>query len=174
MRPLIRAVCQAGGKSVTLASECKGTTLAVELFKRGCPPLQSRRNAQPQGKGSYVLDLSWHAIDRDVWPLGSWNKALGEKKAPAALQGQRQGQRAGQPCYLADLQVPGDHRASNRADFLATELLPRGCFLDFEDHEVRTAIGHWDANNTIFRCAVVCPLCRFRPCNRRTAGCGAS
>ena len=26
----------------------------------------------------FKLDLSWHGIDRDLWPLSSWNKSLGE------------------------------------------------------------------------------------------------
>ena len=65
--------------TASTATDCKGTRLAVELFGRARPPLQSRCNARPQGKGSYTLGLSWHAIDRDLWPLGSWNKALGER-----------------------------------------------------------------------------------------------
>ena len=79
MRPL-RAVCQdVPMGDAKVATDCKGTKLAVELFGRARPPLQSRCNAHPQGKESYKLDLSWHAIDRDLWPLGAWNKALGEK-----------------------------------------------------------------------------------------------
>ena len=79
LRPL-RAVCQDDPMSDAMtATDCKGTSYAVELFGRARPPLQSRANARPQGKGSYKLDLSWHAIDRDLWPLGSWNKALGER-----------------------------------------------------------------------------------------------
>ena len=54
-----------------------------------------------------------------------------------------------------------------RPDFLATEILPRGCYIDFGENKVRTAIGAWDEDNAIFRCCVVCPLCRMRPCNRR-------
>ena len=78
LRPL-RAACQDDAMGTANASDCKGTTLAVELFGRARPPLQSRCNAFPQGKGSYKLDLSWHAIDRDLWRLGSWNKSLGER-----------------------------------------------------------------------------------------------
>ena len=54
-----------------------------------------------------------------------------------------------------------------RADFLATEVLPRGCYIYMEDNQVRTAIGAWDEDNAIFRCAIVCPICRMHPCNRR-------
>ena len=72
---------------MALASECRGTTLAVELYKRARPLLQS----------SFMLDLSWGAIDRDLWPLGSWNKALGES-GPR----QRRGQGPAVPGYLAD------------------------------------------------------------------------
>ena len=57
--------------------------------------------------------------------------------------------------------------ATNRAAWLATELLPRGCYIDFGDATIRTAIGHWDEANAIFRCAYVCPECRFRACNHR-------
>ena len=59
---------------------------------------------------------------------------------------------------------PATRRAAWR---LATELLPRGCYVDFGDAKIRTAIGHWDESNAIFRCACVCPECRFRACNRR-------
>ena len=38
------------------------------------------------------------------------------------------------------------------------------------EHKVVTAIGHWDENNAIFRCAVVCPDCRYRPCKGRICG----
>ncbi|CAE7613211.1 unnamed protein product, partial [Symbiodinium necroappetens] len=100
LRPL-RAACQddAMGPAKT-ASDCKGTTLTVELFGGARPPLQSRCNAFPQGKGSYKLDLSWHAIDRDLWTLGSWNKSLG------------QGPRDRPPRYLDDLQVRRDRTAN--------------------------------------------------------------
>ena len=66
----LRAACQDTmmGTAKT-ATDCKGTSLAVELFGRARPPLQSRCNAHPQGMGGYKLDLSWHAIDRDLWPL---------------------------------------------------------------------------------------------------------
>ena len=37
-----------------------------------------RTRPKPQGKGQFTLDLTWTAIDRDLWPLGSWNKSLGE------------------------------------------------------------------------------------------------
>ena len=57
LRPL-RAVCQDDpmGDAKT-ATDCKGTSLAVELFGRARPPLQSRANARPQGKGGYKLDF---------------------------------------------------------------------------------------------------------------------
>ena len=79
LRPLRAAIQDVPMGTASTATDCKGTRLAVELFGRARPPLQSRCNARPQGKGSYTLDLSWHAIDRDLWPLGSWNKALGER-----------------------------------------------------------------------------------------------
>ena len=90
LRPL-RAVCQDDpmGTAKT-ATDCKGTSLAVELFGRARPPLQSRCNAHPQGKGGYKLDLSWHAIDRDLWPLGSW-KALGERGPQPRYKGGSKG-----------------------------------------------------------------------------------
>ena len=61
------------------ASFCRGTRYTVELFGRTRPPLQARANAKPQGRGQFTLDLTWTAIDRDLWPLGSWNKSLGEQ-----------------------------------------------------------------------------------------------
>ena len=53
LRPL-RAACQDHPMgTATSATDCKGTKLAVELFGRARPPLQSRCNAHPQGKGRY-------------------------------------------------------------------------------------------------------------------------
>ena len=77
LRPL-RAVCQDDGTSVPLASAARGSETAVELFGPARPPLQARANAYPQGEKQFKLDLSWHGIDRDLWPLSSWNKSLGE------------------------------------------------------------------------------------------------
>ena len=57
--------------------------------------------------------------------------------------------------------------ATRRGAWLATELLPRGCYIDFGEAKIRAAIRHWDESNAIFRCACVCPECRYRPCNRR-------
>ena len=177
LRPL-RAVLQDDMATAMAASECKGTP-----FGRARPPLQSRCNAFPQGKGGYKLDLSWHTIDRDLWPLGSWSKALGERGPQPRYKGGGKGKHRelnnraiwriskcseitqlteNDRLWVCATPVPG----GTRADFLATEILLRGCYIDFEDHEVRTAIGAWDEDNAIFRCAVVCPLCRFRPCNR--------
>ena len=69
----------------------------------------------------------------------------------------------------ADRQLVCRHppATSARAGHLATELLPRGCYFDPLDHPLRTAVGHWDPDNAIFRCAMVCPACRARACNRR-------
>ena len=163
MRPL-RAVCQdVPMGTAKVATDCKGTKLAVELFGRARPPLQSRCNAHPQGKGSYKLDLSWHAIDRDLWPLGAWNKALGEKGPQPRYKGGGKGK-------YHELDPRAIWQAANPRTarwFLATEVLPRGCYIDFEENRVRTAIGAWDEDNAIFRCCVICPLCRMRPCNRR-------
>ena len=184
LRPL-RAVCQdVPMGTATVATDCKGTKLAVELFGRARPPLQSRCNAHPQGKGSYKLDLSWHAIDRDLWPLGAWNKALNERGPQPRYKGGGKGKfreldpraiwQISQCSEIAQL-TEVDRRnvcatplpRGPRADFLATEVLPRGCYVDFEDNKVRTAIGGWDEDNAIFRCCVICPICHTRPCNRR-------
>ena len=69
----------------------------------------------------------------------------------------------------ADRQLVCRHppATSARAGHLATELLPRGCYFDPLDHPLRTAVGHWDPDNAIFRCAMICPACRARACNRR-------
>ena len=137
-----------------------------------------------QGKGSYKLDLSWRAIDRDLWPLGSWNKSLCERGPQPRYKGVGKGKgreidrcaiwmisRCGEIAQLTETDRQGVCATpvpkGPRADYLATEVLPRGCYIDFEDNQVRTAIGAWDEDNAIFRCTVMCPLCRFRPCNRR-------
>ncbi|CAE7469080.1 unnamed protein product, partial [Symbiodinium microadriaticum] len=175
LRPL-RAVCQDDPMSDAMtASDCKGTSFAVELFGRARPPLQSRANARPQGKGSYKLDLSWHAIDRDLWPLGAWNKALGEKGPQPRYKGGGKGKhrelderaiwtisRCSEIAQLNETDRQGVCATpiprGPRADFLATEVLPRGCYIYMEDNQVRTAIGAWDEDNAIFRCAIVCPI----------------
>ena len=166
------------------ATDCKGTSLAVEPFGRARPPLQSRANARPQGKGGYKLDLSWHAIDRDLWPLGSWNKALNERGPLPRYKGRGKGKhgelderaiwtisRCSEIAQLNETDRQGVCATpvpkGPRADFLATEVLPRGCYIYMEDNQVRTAIGAWDEDNAIFRCAIVCPICRMRPCHRR-------
>ena len=182
LRPL-RAVCQDDPMSDAMtATDCKGTSYAVELFGRARPPLQSRANARPQGKGSYKLDLSWHAIDRDLWPLGSWNKALGERGPLPRYKGGGKGKhrelddraiwtisKCSEIAQLNETDRQGvcamPLPRGPRADFLATEVLRRGCYM--EDNQVRAAIGAWDEDNAIFRCAIVCPICRMRPCNRR-------
>ena len=46
----------------------------------------------------------------------------------------------------------------------------RALYMESGEHKVVTAIGHWDENNAIFRCAVVCPDCRYRPCKGRICG----
>ena len=187
LRPL-RPPCQDDGISVPLASAARGSETAVELFGRGRPPLQARANAFPQGEKQFKLDLSWHGIDRDLWPLSSWNKSLGETGPRPRHNAKGRGKDRDALCEEAIWQLekhqevdqlteedravvcrPGPP-ATRRAAWLATELLPRGCYIDFGDAKIRTAIGHWDESNAIFRCACVCPECRYRPCNR----CGGS
>lgn len=184
MRPL-RGACQDDGRSVPLASAAKDSETAVELFGRIRPPLQARATAYPHGEKQYKLDLSWHAVDRDLWPLSSWNMALGETgpmpRHAAKGRGKDRDSLRGEAIWLLEnhpeiAALTEDDRAlvcrpgppaNNRAAWLATELLPRGCYIDFGDATVRTAIGHWDERNAIFRCACVCPECRFRACNHR-------
>ena len=166
------------------ASSCRGTRYTVELFSRTRPPLQARANAKPQGKGQFTLDLTWTAIDRDLWPLGSWNKSLGEQgpkpryevlkgKGKSPLRERAIWHSGNNPEVLelteADRQLVCRHppATSPRAERLATELLPRGCYFDPLDLPLRTAVGHWDPDNAIFRCAMVCTSCRARACNRR-------
>ena len=184
MRPL-RGACQDDGRSVPLASAARNSETAVELCGRTRPPLQARATAYPHGEKQFKLDLSWHGIDRDLWPLSSWNMALGETGPKPRFNAKGRGKdrntlRPEAIWHLKDHQEvdqlteedramvcrPGAP-ASNRASWLATELLPRGCYIDFGDATIRTAIGHWDEANAIFRCACVCPECRFRACNHR-------
>ena len=135
------------------ASFCRGTRYAVELFGTR-PPLQARANAKPQGKGQFTLDLTWTAIDRDLWPLGSWNKSLGEHGPKPRYEGPKGKGKSLLPArYLArpeqqlteaDRQLVCRHppATSPRAECLATELLPRGCYFDPLDLLLRTAVGH--------------------------------
>ena len=94
LRPL-RAVCQDDGTSVPLASAARNSETAVELFGRTRPPLQARANAYPQGEKQFKLDLSWHGIDRDLWPLSSWNKSLGEAGPRPRHNAKGRGERPG-------------------------------------------------------------------------------
>ena len=180
----LRGALQDDGLQPPSAAFCRGTRYTVELFGRTRPPLQARANAKPQGKGQFTLDLTWTAIDRDLWPLGSWNKSLGEHGPKPRYEGGK-GKGMGllperaiwharnNPEVLelteADRQLVCRHppATSARAGHLATELLPRGCYFDPLDQPLRTAVGHWDPDNAIFRCAMVCPACRARACNRR-------
>eukprot|EP00439_Symbiodinium_sp_Y106_P000272 s9671_g1.t1 len=72
LRPL-RGALPEGGVQPSSASFCRGTRYTVEFFGRTRPP-------QAAGQGPvHSLDLTWTAVDRDLWPLGSWNKSLGEQ-----------------------------------------------------------------------------------------------
>ena len=53
-------------------------------------------------------------------------------------------------------------RATGQRQWLA-----RGVSPERELEKRAAAIGHWDEANAIFRCACVCPACRYRACNRR-------
>eukprot|EP00439_Symbiodinium_sp_Y106_P017619 s11090_g2.t1 len=141
LRPL-RGALQEGGVQPSSASFCRGTRYIVELFVgRTRPPLPARANAKPQGKGQFTLDLTWTAIDRDLWPLGSWNKSLGEQGPKPRYEGpkgkgksllpERAIWHAGNnPEVLelteADRQLVCRHLPATfpRAEYLATELLP--------------------------------------------------
>ncbi|CAE7721265.1 unnamed protein product, partial [Symbiodinium sp. KB8] len=179
MRPLRAAIQDVPMGTASTATDCKGTKLAVELFGRARPPLQSRCNARPQGKGSYTLDLS--SIDRDLWPLGSWNKALGERGPQPRYKGGGKGKhreldpraiwQISECSEIAQLTEIDRQRvcAQGPAPGLPRYRDPPQGVL----HRLRgeqgpyTAIGAWDEDNAIFRCCVICPLCRMRPCNRR-------
>ena len=103
----LRGALQDDGLQPPSASFCRGTRYTVELFGRTRPPLQARANAKPQGKGQFTLDLTWTVIDRDLWPLGSWRKSLGEngpkprKEGPKNKAGAATGAR-----YLARPEQP--------------------------------------------------------------------
>ncbi|OLP78453.1 hypothetical protein AK812_SmicGene24189 [Symbiodinium microadriaticum] len=168
MRPL-RGACQDDGRSVSLASAARNSETAVELFGRTRPPLQARATAYPHGEKQFKLDLSWHGIDRDLWPLSSWNMSLGETgpKPRFHAKGRGKDRNTLRPEAIWQLrdhqevdQLTEEDRAmvcrpgppaTNRAAWLATELLPRGCYIDFGEATIRTAIGHWDEANAIFR-----------------------
>ena len=117
-----------------------------------------RANAKPQGRGQFTLDLTWTAVDRDLWPLGSWNKSLGEQgpkpryelpkgKGKGPLSERAIWHSDNNPEVLelteADRQLVCRHppATSTRAAYLATELLPRGCYFDPLDLPLRTAVG---------------------------------
>ena len=127
---------------------------------------QARANAKPQGKGQFTLDLTWTAIDRDLWPLGSWNKSLGEHGPKPRYEGPKgkgksllperaiwHGRNNPEVANGGGRQLVCRHppATSPRAEYLATELLPRGCYFDPLDLPLRTAVGHWDPDNAIFR-----------------------
>ena len=119
-------------------------------------------------------------MDRDLWPLGSWNKSLGEVpkgKGKSPLSERAIWHSGNNPEVLelteADRQLVCRHppATSTRAEYLATELLPRGCYFDPLDLPLRTAVGHWDLT-TLFSAALwfVHPV-ELEPA---TAGCGTS
>ena len=114
LRPL-RGACQDDGISVSLASAARNSETAVELFGRARPPLQARATAYPHGEKQFKLDLSWHGIDRDLWPLSSWNMALGETgpKPRHTAKGRGEGpEHATARGYLAAKGPPGSGPAN--------------------------------------------------------------
>ena len=62
------------------ASFCRGTRYTVELFGRtAARRYRPGRMLSRRAGASFTLDLTWTAVDRDLWPVGSWNKSLGEQ-----------------------------------------------------------------------------------------------
>ena len=62
--------------------------------------------------------------------------------------------------------------ATNRAAWLATELLPRGCYIDFGDATIRTAILGTGMRPTLSSGAPACAL--NAALGRATTECGGS
>ena len=110
----------------------------------------ARGNGHPQGKLMFKLDITWHAIDRDLWPLRSWNPSLNETGPLPATPTRAREDRL----LVCKQTIPPEERAG--AAFLATA-----------DTGALTAIGQWDESTAVCRCALVCPDCRYRACNRR-------
>ena len=122
-----------------------------------------RTRPKPQGKGQFTLDLTWTAIDRDLWPLGSWNKSLGEHGPKPRYEGPK-----GKGKSL--LPERAIWHARNNPEVLELTEADRQLVCRHPpplDLPLRTAVGHWGPDHAIFRCAMVCTACRARACNRR-------
>ena len=182
LRPL-RGACQDDGISVPLASAARNSETAVELFGRTRPPLQARANAYPQGEKQFKLDLSWHGIDRDLWPLSSWNKALGETgpRPRHNAKGRGKDRDTLRPEAIWQLKDHQEDRAivcrpgppaTKRAAWLATELLPRGCYIDFGDATHPHCLLGTGMRPTLSSGAPACAL--SAALGRATTECGGS
>ena len=77
LRPSLRDGALAYIKADT-AEEARGTGVACELVGRARPPYMARAKGNSHRKQSFTLDLAWGSIDRDLWPLASWNISRNE------------------------------------------------------------------------------------------------
>ena len=118
-------------------------------------------------------------MDRALWPLGAWDQRF--ERPP--LKGKGRGKDDSgllneaivtddalyrlteDDCYLACAHPPPATASVRRRELLT--MLPPGRYLQFDPDRSQVAVGHWDANNGIFRCALTCELCGNWACNRR-------
>ena len=113
--------------------------------------------------------LSWAAVPCQLGPPASAKgKGKGKIKGKLARDG------AVNPRWLEDLTghdltlicaMPPTARTLDIATWMQ-RAVPYPLHIANDDEEVY-GLGHWDANNMIFRCIVRCPNCHANFCNRR-------
>ena len=97
-------------------------------------------------------------LSNDITCLSSWKQGHSAKAQNGTSTGRKR---------TKEKDTKSTKRRKYKRTGVQAELLPRGCYFDPLDLRLRTAVGHWDPDNAIFRCAMVCTSCRARACNRR-------
>ena len=163
-----------------LNSAAKGSTKAlrgkgvpVELCDP--PPAESVATAMPKGTSSRLLDLTWHRIPSQMWPLGSHPQG----QAPLA---KGFGKNTQHEIRLANIIRESDLCGITDADRRWVCMLNPPPLRDPRAEELLHTVGHnryiecqfntlgygrWDGYTGIFRCIAVCPRCGAKACNRR-------
>ena len=155
------------------AQALRGKGVPVELCEP--PPAEAVATAMPKGTSSHLLDLTWHRIPPQMWPLGSHPQ--GQEPLAKGF-----GKNAQHEIELANIIRESDLCGLTDADRRLVCMLNPPPLRDRRAEELLHLVGHnryvecqfntlgygrWDGYTGIFRCIVVCPRCGAKACNRR-------